>query len=242
MKKALLALPLLALVVACSSEAPAPEQTPSPTPTANAGPRTLVAAKLEDLQLGAKIVGPQGPEVTTVITASDGTTMGQMVSFVACEPGETEDGDPVPPTENAECDPEAQPEGAVYTYVHTIGLGEPDMEAPDPADAPQTMVFRMIKPATGFNNVIGFDAEQAQQALGEDADIKVQVEDGSLIWRVVAGDGWQDGETLTFFWQSTRPPAGPDEAYQLRIDDTTALATGPFPAPEEASTEEAAAN
>ena len=237
MRKALFALPLLALAAACSSEAPAPEQTPSPTPTANAGPRTLVAAKLEDLRLGARIVGPQGPEVTTVISASDGTTMGQMVSFVACEPGETEDGDPVPPTENAQCDPEQQPEDAVYTYVHRIGLGQPDMEAPDPAEAPQTMVFRMIKPATGFNNVIGFDAEQAQQALGEDADIKVQVEDGSLIWRVVAGDGWQDGETLTFFWQSTRPPAGPDEAYQLRIDDTTALATGPFPAAEDKAQE-----
>lgn len=242
MRKALLALPLLALAVACSPEAPAPEQTPSPTPTANAGPRTLVAADLKDMQLGAKIVGPQGPQVTTVITASDGTTMGQIVSYVACEPGKTTEGDPVPPTENAECDPEAQPEGAIYTYVHTIGLGRPDMEAPDPADVPATMVFRMIKPAAGFNNVIGFDAAQAQQTLGEKGEIKVQVEDGSLIWRVVAGDGWQDGENLTFFWQSTRPPAGPDEAYQLRIDDRTALATGPFPAPEEASTDEAAAN
>ena len=242
MRKALLALPLLALAVACSSEAPVPEQSPSPTRTADAGPRTLVAAKLEDLELGAKIAGPQGPEVTTVITASDGTTMGQMVSYVACERGETEDGEPVSPTEDAECNPEAQPENAVYTYVHTIGLGRPDMEAPDLAEAPQTMVFRMIKPATGFNNVIGFDAEQAQQALGEDAEIKVQVEDGSLIWRVVAGDGWQDGETLTLFWQSTRPPAGPDEAYQLRIDDLTALATGPFPVPEEAGEDQAAPN
>ena len=242
MRKSLLSLPLLALAIACSSEAPAPEQTPSPTPTANAGPRTLVAADLADLQLGAKIVGPQGPQVTTVITASDGTTMGQMVSYVACEAGKTEDGEPIPPTENAECDPEAKPEGAVYTYVHTIGLGRPDMEAPDPADVPETMVFRMIKPAAGFNNVIGFDAALAAKTLGEKGEIKVQVEDNALIWRVVAGDGWQDGENLTFFWQSTQPPAGPDEAYQLRIDDSTALAEGPFPAPAPASTNKAAAN
>lgn len=231
----------LVVLAACSTEAPEPE--PTPAATADAGPRTLVGANLADIALGPKIAGPQGPEVTSGIIASDGTSLGEMVSYVACPAPETEDGETLSVAEDEECDPATQAEDAVYTYVHTIALDRPEPPAAD-SDAPpsQTMAFRMEKAAAGFNNVIGYDREAALAALGEEGDIGVQVEDGALIWRVVDGNGWQDGEELTFFWQSTSPPAGPEEAYELRIGDRTAGITGPFPAPAAASTGETGAN
>ncbi|ANU07922.1 hypothetical protein [Paraurantiacibacter namhicola] len=237
------ALPLLALsaaLVACGSAEPEP--APTPTMTADTGPKTLVAANLSDIPLGPKIEGPQGPEPQSEIMADDGTMLGTITSYVACPAPTTEDGDPIPPTFNSVCDPKAQPEGTVYTFVHRIALSEGLASEMGEPGAPGTYVFRMLRPAHGFNNVVGFDAAQAQAALGEAGEIKVQVEDDSLVWRVVAGDGWTAGETLTLFWQATLPPAGPADAYQLRIGDHTAGVTAPFPGEPEKPASEAAAN
>ena len=49
----------------------------------------------------------------------------------------------------------------------------------------------------------------------------------------VGGNGWQTGEPITFFWQSTLPPDGAAEAYSLRADEKIAMASGPFPPKEE---------
>ncbi|RPF70221.1 hypothetical protein [Aurantiacibacter spongiae] len=246
MRIGLVALPLALgpMLAACGAE---PQPAPTPTAsTTDAGPRTLVAAALRNIPLGPRIAGPGGPETTTVLTAADGTVLGQMVSYVACPAPEGSeddmaeaDADPAPgqvtPPEG-ECDTAAQAEGALYTYVHRIGLGRPDMEAPDPAaPVPQTMVFRMTRPAAGFANVIGYDVEQAREALGDDADIKVQLDNGQLVWRVVGGDGWRDGETLTFFWQSTQPPEGSAKAYELQMDSLTASANAPWPGDRDAA-------
>ncbi|MGB3165185.1 MAG: hypothetical protein WBA68_00195, partial [Alteraurantiacibacter sp.] len=166
--------------------------------------------------------------------------MGEMVSYVACPAPESDAEMPAAATAT-ECNPADQAEGAIYTYVHRITLGDSDTEPGDEGPAPpETMVFRMTMPATGFANVVGYDMEQATQTLGEDGGIRVQLEDGMITWRVTQGDGWMAGETLTLFWQSTLPPEGPANAYELRIDGDMATVTGPFPPDEDAESDDTA--
>ena len=230
-------LPLLALA-ACGSE---PDPAPTPTPSAtDAAPRTLVAAGFNDQGLGPRIVGPQGDEVVSEIIAEDGTRLGEMTSYVTCPAPEDEDDTDTPADEQDSCDPETLGEDAVFTYVHRITLGDPDA-APaeagsedDAASAPATaMVFRMTRSPAGFSNVVGYDMDQAAEVLGEDGDIRVQIEDGMLVWRVAGGDGWRDGETLTLFWQSTLAPDGPADAYTVRVGEASAQVSGPFPPADE---------
>ncbi|NNC52245.1 MAG: hypothetical protein HKO08_04315, partial [Erythrobacter sp.] len=73
----------------------------------------------------------------------------------------------------------------------------------------------------------------------EDA-ISITSDDGRIIWRVVEGDGWKPGTTISFWWQSTLPPAGPADAYLLEIDGNQAIAKGPFPAEEKPVAQRAA--
>lgn len=209
----LLALPLMALLTACEPAAPEPVETPAPTPTA-VGLRTLVATGLGEMVLGPRIVGPQGPEVVGTLSF-EGQEIAQITSFVACPA----------PAENAapaeECDPEFEPEGAIFTYVHRVTPGEG-------ASGP-LLSFRTSRPATGFANTLGFDRDEAKAALGDDYAIGVQIDNGALIWRIEAGDGWDAGEEITFFWQSTLPPEGPAEAYEVETSLGRAAGTGPFP-------------
>ena len=99
-----LALLSIGMLAACGSSEPEPAPTPTPTVAA---PRTLVGADLDLSTLGAKIVGPQGPEVRTVLSAGN-REIGRLVSYVAC------------PADTAECKPGEMPEGTVYTYVRTV--------------------------------------------------------------------------------------------------------------------------
>ncbi len=196
---------------AAEEEAPAPE--PAPAPTFDAGPRTLVAADLDLDSLGARIEGPEGNEVESEIPG-----LGTMVSFVACPAA----------VEAPECDPDVLPEGTVYTYVHRVTLDTPAGKQDDKRAGGATL-FRTTQAAAGFANVIGFSREQAEQVLGANGDIKVQLDGGRLVWRIAAGDGWVPGETLTFFWRSTLPPVGPQEAFRLEGEGLSGMATGPFP-------------
>ncbi|WP_370177002.1 hypothetical protein [Alteriqipengyuania sp.] len=213
-------------LAACSTEPTEADTAPDPDAQAEADapsePRTLVAADFGELELGARIEGPVGPEVEASIVV-DGRSIGDIVSYVAC------------PAEYDECDPEDLPEGTVYTYVHTI---RPGVDAPN--DPPFTRpvgldevlaatLFSTTRTASGFNGAIGYDRDQATAALGPDGEIRVQDDNGTLAWRVIGGDGWETGEPITVFWQSTLPPEGPAEAYSLRADEKIAMATGPFP-------------
>ena len=202
---ALTALASLALTACGSSE---PEPAPSPTPTATPDkPKTLVPADLGQLVLGARIEGPQGPEVTGTF-AADGETLAEVISYVACPEG-------IDP-----CDPEALPEDTVYTYVHRV----------TPAEGTEgATLFRMTRRAAGFAAVIGFDRAEAADVLGDGGKIDVSSDNGALVWRAIGGDGWTAGETLTFYWQSTLAPEGPREAYQFEADGVSAQGTGPFP-------------
>ena len=215
---------LAAVLAACAGE---PEDTePSPTPSvaadAPSDPRTLVAADFGELELGARIEGAVGPEVEASIIV-DGRSIGDIVSYVACPAGVEE------------CDPDELPDDTVYTYVHIVRPGVDDPNDPpfmrpvglDEVEA--ATLFATVREARGFNGAIGFDRAQVEEALGPDGTIRVQDDNGTLAWRVVGGDGWQTGEAITFFWQSTLPPAGPDEAYTLRADEKIAMASGPFP-------------
>jgi hypothetical protein len=63
----------------------------------------------------------------------------------------------------------------------------------------------------------------------------VAADNGALVWRVVGGDGWKAGETITLYWQSTLPPAARiADAYLVETDGTVAIGNGPFPAREKA--------
>ncbi|WAT18286.1 hypothetical protein OZN62_01540 [Aurantiacibacter sp. MUD11] len=221
MRTPALALPLLLVLGGCQAEI---EPAPTPTPT-NTGPRTLVSAGLNDQQLGPRIVGPQGPEVVSTVTF-EGSVVAEITSFVTCPA--TPEGETAP----EECVPEDQPEGTVYTYVHRVVPAE---------GAGPVASFRTSRRATGFANVIGFNRVQATGALGEDYSIGVQIDNGALIWRIEAGDGWDAGEEITLFWQSTLPPAGPEEAYLVETADGMVAATGPFPPEPEESAGEAPA-
>jgi len=94
-------------------------------------------------------------------------------------------------------------------------------------------LFETVREARGFTGAIGFDRKQVEEALGPDGTIRVQDDNGALAWRIVGGDGWSTGEPITFFWQSTMPPAGPAEAFALRADQKIAMASGPFPGEED---------
>ena len=210
MRHRLAALACIALA-ACSGE---PQPTPSPTPSATPTPdkpKTLVPADLAALTLGAKIVGPRGPDVDSTFSA-DGQKLAEVTSYVACPEG------------TSECKPDAMPEGTVYTYVHQV----------TPADGVMSgTLFRTARAARGFANDVGYDQAQATKALGPDGRIDVSVDNGALVWRVIGGDGWKAGEPIIFYWQSTVPPAGPRDAYQFEADGATALGTGPFPPKQE---------
>jgi len=214
-KRIAFVLPLAATLAACGGSEPEPAPTSTQTV---AQPRTLVAADLDLSTLGAKIVGPQGSEIETLL-ADAGGQIGTMTSYVACPQG------------TSTCNPSTLPEGALYTYVHRITLIErPDAQptsGPAAIEAPPTL-FRTTAPVSGFDGAIGYRRAEAEAALGSRDAISISVEAGRLTWRVTQGT-WQPGSTITFWWRSTMPPQGPAENYLFEVDGNQVSATGPFP-------------
>lgn len=179
-----------------------------------------------DLELGAKIVGAQGPEVKTSLSNEAGI-LADITSYVACPAGMDE------------CDPANAPEGTIYTYVHTVYPGE-DMDpatgagdGPDDIDVEMATGFKMLAPALGFTGNAGFSKAEAVAAAGASVQVVVTCDDeGALIWTVNAGDGgnqWEDAEPLTFYWQSTLPPAGSAPHYEIRANAVSGAGNGPYP-------------
>ena len=216
-------------VAACGSEPADTDATELETPETDAQAE-IVARSLEtgdflSLDLGAKIVGPQGPEVKGALSNAQGN-FADIRSYVACPAGM----DP--------CDPETAPDGTVYTYVHVVYPGEDDDPSTgsgtgnDSSDIERATQFRMTRPAHGFNGMAGYSQAEAVSAIGAKAEVSLTCEDGGLVWAVSAGGGgnqWEQGEPLTFYWQSTLPPAGPAEAYEIEVDGTRAAGSGPYP-------------
>ena len=228
-----LALPLLALglVAACSDEpadgGPSSELEVATTDgEANALAQNIEAGDFADLQLGALIEGPQGPRPSGAMTNAEGA-FADITSYVACPAGM----DP--------CDPATAPEGTIYTYVHIVYPGEDNDPTTgsgtgnDSSDIERAEWFRMVQPAHGFTGAAGYSNAEAIAAAGEKVRVVVTCEDGGIAWTVNPGDGgnqWEQAEPLTFYWQSTLPPAGPAQAYQIRANEAEAVGPGPYPA------------
>lgn len=184
-------------------------------------------ADFADLQLGAKIVGPQGEEVTGALSNAAGN-FADIRSYVAC------------PRVMDSCDPKTAPPGTIYTYVHVVYPGEDNDDdtgsgtGNTSSDIERATAFRMIQPAHGFTGVVGYSKAEAAGAMGEGGQVVVNCIDGKLEWTLDAGDGgdqWEQAEPVTFFWQSTVPPAGPSNVYQIAANYSEATGPGPYPAP-----------
>ncbi|MEO1394936.1 MAG: PEP-CTERM sorting domain-containing protein [Cyanobacteria bacterium J06634_5] len=185
----------------------------------------LTPVDFDTLNLGAKIVGPVGPEVETTFITTDGVGLGDLISSVSCPAG------------FASCLPPTNPAGTLYTYLHqvTTGVNSPnDAPFPDASSfKPITgEVFRLNFPAAGFNGVAGYSFSEAATALDSDDALTVEeTEDGSLVWSAPADAGWAPLETVSFFWQTTQNPSGPGGIYELSGDGESGMANGPLPAP-----------
>ena len=194
--------------------------------------RALEAGDFADLQLGAKIVGPQGPEVKSTLATAEGN-FADITSYVACPAGM----DP--------CDPATAPAGTIYTYVHTVYPGEDNDPTTgagtgnDSSDIEIAEAFKLLQPAHGFTGKVGYSKMEALAAVGETADVVITCSGGSIVWTINAVDKsntWEQAEPITFYWQSTLPPAGPADVYALVANYTEARGTGPYPANAEGAT------
>lgn len=195
------------------------------TSEAEALAAALDAGDFMDLKLGAKIVGPQGPEVEGAMSNAEGN-FADIRSFVACPAGMDV------------CDPKTAPDGTVYTYVHVVYPGE-DNQADSgsgtgntSSDIESASAFKLLRPAHGFTGAAGYSKAEALSAIGTKADVVISCDNGGLTWTVSAGDGgnqWEQAEPLTFYWQSTLPPAGPADAYAINANYAEATGPGPYP-------------
>ena len=191
---------------------------------------SLIPTNFDDLNLGATIVGPVGPEVETSLVNSSNQGLGDLTSSVSCPPGFTS------------CVPPENPQGTIYTYVHQI---TPGVDFPNDAPFPlpeNTIPFNNVQEfslgfdAAGFNGVAGYSFSQAENALGSDANFDIaQLDDGSLAWNVSGGENWDTNavnpETVTFFWQTTQAPSGPGGTYIASNNSTSGSGNGPLPIP-----------
>ncbi|WP_164114469.1 hypothetical protein [Sphingorhabdus sp. Alg239-R122] len=200
------------------SDTPETQQI-TPTDAQNDG---VEALDFDMLALGAKIVRPLGPEVDSSFN-TDLASISDLIGYVACTEG----------TET--CDPKAAGDDMVYTYVYTVTPGVdphnddkfPKSEAVDPVA--KATAFKMMLPAVGFTGEAGYSKGQAIEALGEDGAFDIRCTADGLTYEIASGTEWSTGETMTFFWKSTKPPKGPMDAFILEADGKTAIGAGPSP-------------
>lgn len=233
------ALPLTALALAACSDDPSQAEVEDQEVTdlnrarsdgaADAMARALDAGDLTELRLGGKIVGPQGPEVTGAM-GNDAGSFADLRGYVACPRG-------IDP-----CDPATAPAGTVYTYVLVVypgGDNDPKSGIGDNNTASKierATEFHLAAPAHGFTGRVGYAKPEALAAIGRKADVVITCHEGGISWTVSAGDGgdqWEQKEPLTFYWQSTLPPAGASAVYKLDTDGTASTGKGPYPAEKE---------
>ncbi len=168
---------------------------------------------LDSLSLGPAIIGPLGPEVPGTFTIEDGSEIGTIRSSVFCPVG----------TEPADC-----PSAALDTYIYRH-IVTPDLE--------NLTSFTAGFPVSGFTGVAGYSFGESGAAggSGNDADFSIVFNndtDNTLVWNLnnLNNSFFERGETITFFWQSTIPPAGPIGDYSITNNVQTGTARGPAPA------------
>ncbi len=224
----------LALALAACSDDPTPREVQDQEVTdlnrtgsdsaAVAKAKSMPAGDLTEFTLGGRI-----GEKTVAMTNSAGS-FADLRSFVACPKGM----DP--------CDPATAPAGTVYTYVMVVYPGGDNDDSTGigsnntASDIERATAFRMTMPAHGFTGKAGYAKPEALAAIGPKADVVVSCDAGKIVWTVSAGDGgnqWEQKEPLTFYWQSTLPPAGSANAYAFLADSTEATGSGAYPAARE---------
>lgn len=181
---------------------------------------TIPLMNLDTLEIGAKIVGPVGPDVEVSIINENGDSLGDLTSSVSC------------PVGMDKCIPSNNPSGTIYTYRHTIIPGI-DKKNDAPFPNPENVIsynkvkhFTLGFEATGFNGVAGYSYTEAQNAK---LSFVVQQNDtGELVWTSNSGS-WDTGEAITFFWQTTQPPSGPGGTYKTSNADDSGAGRGPLP-------------
>ena len=195
---------------------------------ANSAEALIIApTDLDTFAVGAKIVGPVGPTVDTAFLDGSGDGVGLLGSSVSCPVGFTA------------CLPPTNPAGTLYTYIHNVtpGGGFPDDAPPFPN--PNNLLslngvreFSLTFAAEGFTGVAGYSFSEATAALGAGNGFTIkQLADNTLRWRVRQDTGWDTGETVSFFWQTTQAPSGPGGIYSLANPGQSGLANGPLPTP-----------
>lgn len=220
-------------LTACGDNAADPDLEEATTQSeAEALEKSIPAGDFASLRLGAKIVGPGGEEVVSAFS-NDAGNFADVRSYVACPEGITP------------CDPNTVQDGTMFTYVHVVTPGE-DNDAsdgsgkgPDNARVERATAFKMILPAHGFTGKAGYSKSEAVAAMGESVDVVITCDAGKIIWTLNNGDGgdqWQAMEPITFYWQSTEPPAGPAKAFEIRADYTAAQGKAPYPAMDDKAT------
>ena len=213
------------VILAACSGGPVEEPADPAEDATLAEPVNVIApTDFASLELGGTIQGPLGPEVEASLVA-DGVAIGDIASRVQCPDG-------IDP-----CDPERAEEGTIYTYIYEVrpgfdGPNDPPFDMPENVRPVESAAsFALAFPAHGFTGVAGYAVYDAQEVLAEGFVASISCVDDQIIWSFPEESGWSTGETITFFWQSTQPPSGPDGEYRFVADDLEATGPGPLPIP-----------
>lgn len=232
-----IAVSLAALALAGCSRDPSPAEVEDQEVTdlnsantdgkAYAKAKALPAGDMTEFTLGGHVSGDDKDEGTTRAMTNEAGSFADLRSFVAC------------PKSMDTCDPKTAPAGTVYTYVLVVYPGGDNKAAKGiganntASDIERATSFRTTHPVHGFTGNAGYAKPEALAAIGPKADVVITCDAGKLVWTVSAGDGgnqWEQKEPLTFYWQSTLPPAGASPNYAFDADGTVATGSGPFPA------------
>ena len=188
---------------------------------------SIAPTDLDSLHLGEKIVGPVGPTVDTAFINGDGDGVGDLISSVSCPAGFTA------------CVPPDNPAGTLYTYIHQVtpGIDNPNDSPPFPN--PLTVLpldgassFALTFAAEGFTGLAGYSFSEATAALGVGNGFNInRSADNLLSWHVRGSGSWDTGEPVSFFWQTTQAPSGPQGIYRVENSSLFGLANGPIPSP-----------
>ncbi len=213
------ALPFCLLLAACAGD-PATDENEGDT-LSEAG-NIVTPTDFDLLALGGIIEGPLGPTVEASL-ADGNVALADMMSRVQC------------PADIDPCVPADNPPGTIYTYIHEVrpGFDGPNDEgiampaSVEPVERAES--FALDFPANGFTGVAGYAIAEADEALATGFNATISCENGRIVWTVPEESGWSTGETITFFWQTTRPPSGPDGQYRFVAHGRTVTGRGPKP-------------
>ena len=181
----------------------------APCLAAPAGAAPLTPAGLDALTLGAFVEGPVGVTVDSSFLAPSGVSTGDFSGGAACPAG------------FSVCAPPTDPAGTIYTFVQTVAPGR-DTVPNDPPFAPAPVVvdpgpvesFAVGFRPPGFTGTAGYSFGDAADA---GLEFGLRTAESALVFDVASGE-WTAGEGVRFFFETTRPSAGPGGDHMLAGD------------------------